>query len=140
MTDVSIELLDAKLQAAEARTEAGVARLEVLVENSISNNKQAISDFQEEHKYTRRTIIITAVTSVVAIVLGIAAFNAALFSNIVGAFDLGQRSRTAISEEINNQLHPTAAKLERTDIKLDRVANALEQINGIPYPDKDPRE
>lgn len=126
MTDVSIELLDAKLQAAEARTEARVARLEVLVENSISNTKQAISDFQEENKHTRRTIIITAVTSVVAIVLGIAAFNATLFSNIMGVFDLGQRSRTAISEDVNNQLHPIASKLEQTDIKIDRVANALE--------------
>ena len=139
MTEITIELLDAKLEAAEARTEARVVRLETLVENSITNNERAIAEFREENKHTRRTIIITAVTSVIAIVLGIAAFNATLFSNMMNSYDLGQNSRDSINTEVSNQTQPLAARLDRTEIKLDRIANAIEQLTGSQYP-KDPKK
>lgn len=47
MTYVTESLLDARLEAAEARTEARVARLEIMVENSIKTNEAAVSRIEK---------------------------------------------------------------------------------------------
>ncbi|SUA55926.1 Uncharacterised protein [Oligella ureolytica] len=47
MTYVTESLLDARLEAAEARTEARIARLEVVVDNSIKNNEAAVSRIEK---------------------------------------------------------------------------------------------
>lgn len=113
MQAISESLLNAKLEAAEARTEARIARLEGLVESSIKNNETAIAEFKEENKHTRRSIIITGITSVIAIVLGVAAFNATLLSNMMGSFEMGQSTKESIKSEVSAQTKTLNEKLDK---------------------------
>ncbi|AHG64977.1 hypothetical protein [Advenella mimigardefordensis] len=122
MTDITIDLLDAKLQAAEARTEARVARLEALVENSIKNNQKAIADFREENKHTRRITVVTGITSVITIILGVAAFNATLLSNMVGSFSMGQSTRDSVKAEISSQNKELNAKLDKLTEAISKLS------------------
>ena len=122
MTDITLDLLDAKLQAAEARTEARVARLEALVENSIKNNQTAIADFREENKHTRRITVVTGITSVITIILGVAAFNATLLSNMVGSFGMGQSTRDSVKTEISSQHKELNAKLDKLTEAINKLS------------------
>ena len=130
MSDITIELLDAKLEAAEARTEARVARLETLVENSIKNSERAIADFREESKTTRRTIVITGISSVFAIVFGVAAFNATLLSNMLDSFGMGKDARNTIKLEVATQNKEMTAKYEEMSGKYEEMSGKYEEMSG----------
>lgn len=56
--------------------------------------------------------LITAVSTVIAIVLGVAAFNATLLSNMVASFESG-KSTAAVQAELKQQAQETAALLNR---------------------------
>lgn len=135
----SIQLMDAKLEAAEARTEARVARLEAMVENSQKNNeifiaefkkeiRESIAEFKEDSKYTRRTIIVTGITAAISIIIGVAAFNAALISNMLNAYDQGQSVKDNIKAEITRQNQPLTTKVEELSIKTDEISSKLDTL------------
>ena len=130
MSDITIDLLDAKLEAAEARTEARVARLETLVENSIKNSERAIADFREESKTTRRTIVITGISSVFAIVFGVAAFNATLLSNMLDSFGMGKDARDTIKLEVATQNKEMTTKYEEMSGKYEEMSSKYEEMSG----------
>lgn len=84
--------LDAKLQAIEARLEGRVARIEDAVQRIAETTKE----IRDENRATQAKIsglkailVTTAIGSVIAIVLGVAAFNATLTSNMLSAFQAG---------------------------------------------------
>lgn len=84
--------LDAKLQAIEARLEGRVARIEDAVQRIAETTKE----IRDESRATQAKIsglkailVTTAIGSVIAIVLGVAAFNATLTSNMLSAFQAG---------------------------------------------------
>ena len=66
----------------------------------------------------KTTIIVTAVSAVLAIVLGIAAFNATVLSNMVAAFESGKNT-SAAQAEVKRQAEETAALLRRMGDELD---------------------
>lgn len=84
--------LNAKLEALEARLEGRVARIEDAVQRIAESTKE----IRDENRATqakvsglKAIIVTTAIGSVIAIVLGVAAFNATLTSNMLTAFQAG---------------------------------------------------
>ncbi|MFY3646998.1 hypothetical protein ACOTET_22870 [Achromobacter xylosoxidans] len=87
--------LNAKLEALEARLEGRVARIEDAVQRIAESTKE----IRDENRATqakvsglKAIIVTTAIGSVIAIVLGVAAFNATLTSNMLSAFLAGLQS------------------------------------------------
>jgi Pyruvate/2-oxoacid:ferredoxin oxidoreductase gamma subunit len=111
MTDaVSRYELDAKLAAIETRMDAKIDRIvesNVRIEAGISSMKN--------------TTIITAVSAVLAIVFGIAAFNAALLSNMTASFESGKTTASAIVQASEN-LKQTQDELKAIRERLDQQA------------------
>lgn len=100
--------LDAKLETIEARMDGRVAR----IEDSIQRIAADVATMHADSKSLRTTILITAVTSVIAIVFGIAAFNATLLSNMIASFESGKDTAAAITQS-SEQLKQTQAELEK---------------------------
>jgi hypothetical protein len=113
MSQMTREELNAKLEATEARMDGRVASIEGKIDaflaaqseqqkfneyrfSSLEQNVVAMrSEIKNDLKSLRSTIIVTAVTTVLAIVIGIASFNAALTSNMLGAFQAGKETTSA---------------------------------------------
>lgn len=98
------EEIDAKLAASEARMDARIARIETLIETMAQSQqeikvqlKETTATVQAENKSTRTTMVITAVSAVITIVVGIAAFNATVLSNMVASFESGKNTASALS-------------------------------------------
>jgi hypothetical protein len=84
--------LDAKLEAIEARMDGRIARIEDAVKAIAETAKEIRSENRDtvgKISSLKTTIITTAILTVAAIVLGIAAFNASLTSNTLSAFQAG---------------------------------------------------
>jgi hypothetical protein len=60
----------------------------------------------------RTTIVVTGISSVLAAVLGITAFNAALYSNMLAALSTGKEMAT-IQAEVKKQAEETAALIKK---------------------------
>ena len=107
------DYIDAKLEAAEARTEAGVVRIESMVESFVRSNDDFKQEIRKENKSTRATVIVVSVSSVIAIVIGIAAFNATLTSNMIASYSQGQTTKDNISYEVSKQNQELNDKLDK---------------------------
>lgn len=125
------DYIDAKLEAAEARTEARVVRIESMVESFVRSNddfkqeiREEVNEFKreseltrqeirKENKSTRATVIVVSVSSVIAIVIGIAAFNATLTSNMIASYSQGQTTKDNISYEVSKQNQELNDKLDK---------------------------
>ena len=115
--------LDAKLQAIEARMDGRIATLTERMDgymarmeerdkrsdDRFANFNTALADVSSDIKDAKSavgslktTIVVTAVSSVLAIVLGVAAFNATVLSNMVASFDSGRDTAKEISEAAQN--------------------------------------
>lgn len=187
MTYVTESLLDARLEAAEARTEARVARLEIMVENSIKTNeaavsriekalrvlstdtkqaidglrsdnqqsinglrsdnqqainglrsdtkqsinglrsdtKQSISELRADNKYTRTTVVVTAITSFIALLIGLGGLMVAMQSNSMSFFLQGTAFKDSISTEVSLQNQSLNSKVEAVEAKLDTLIEAI---------------
>lgn len=132
METVSRPELDAKLEAMEARADARLSRFEERINLAINAMTSEGREFKEEiktlrqdidarHSNMRSTLIITAVTVVLTIVLGIGAFNATLLSNMVASFESGKSTATALTTT-TEQLKQTQEQLKEIQISLDRQA------------------
>jgi hypothetical protein len=108
MDNVSRYELDAKLEAIEARMDSRIARIEDGIQRISADSASIIADT----KSLRSTMIITGVTTVVAIVLGVAAFNATMLSNMLASFESGKNTATAIAQS-TEQMKQTQAELEK---------------------------
>ncbi len=70
-------------------------------------------------KNLKTTFIVTAISSTIAIVLGIAAFNATVLSNMVASFESGKNTMQSINQ-VSNQLNDTAKRLDELDKRLSK--------------------
>lgn len=122
MTEITREEFNAKLETIEvkmdARVESVSAKIDAFVAiqaerdkrmeetlNQISNNHGEIKSSIGSMK---TTMIVTAISTVLAIVIGIAGFNAMLTSNMVASFQMG-RSEKAIDTQAAQKSEPAPA-------------------------------
>lgn len=138
MTDIIREEMNAKLEANEARREAQVVavdgkidalaiKLESLAQ-LLSNQslrmdrlEQSITALADTVAGLKSTVIITGITSVIAIVLGMAGFNAALLSNMTATFESGKNT-AEMQHETRRQVQETAALLKKMQDRYDKQA------------------
>jgi hypothetical protein len=138
MNDITRAEIDARLEANEARREAQTAtihgkidavviRLEGLAQ-SLGNQSQrmdrlehSISAMADTVAGLKSTVIITGITSVIAIVLGMAGFNAALLSNMTATFESGKNT-AEMQHETRRQVQETATLLKKMQERYDKQA------------------
>lgn len=106
-TSMNTELLDAKLQVIETRMDARIQRIEDKMDAFVEANKET----QASVKGLKLTLIVTAISTVLAIVLGVAAFNSTVLSNMVAAFESGKNT-SAAQVQVQQQLRDTQALLD----------------------------
>lgn len=114
------EELTARLELVEAKGDARLSRFEERMDQAIGEMRRDTGRFEasiESFKSTtdanihglkasmeagnasvKTTMITSAVGAVLAIVLGVAAFNATVLSNMVASFESGQSTATAVGE------------------------------------------
>ncbi|NNA42456.1 MULTISPECIES: hypothetical protein [Pseudomonas] len=126
MNDISREEFNAKLETIEvkmdARVEAVSAKIDAFVAVQAERDKRMeatlnqISSNHGEIKSSigsmKTTMIVTAVSTVLAIVIGIAGFNAMLTSNMVASFQMG-RSEKSLESTPARALEPTPAPAQQ---------------------------
>lgn len=123
MTDaISRHELDAKIDAIEARADARLSRFEERIDQAISAMKQDRQDlksditdlkkgYESSASSLRTTMIVTGLSTAVAIVLGVGAFNATVLSNMVASFESGKNTSVAITQA-SEQLKQTQEQLK----------------------------
>lgn len=95
MTPATKDLLDARLETIEVRIDARMGRIEELIGDTRREIDLMRQESKADNKSTRATMIVTGISSVFAIVLGIAAFNATVLSNMVASFESGKNTASA---------------------------------------------
>ena len=110
MNSPTREEIDAKLQLIETRMDGRVASIERSVADAIESARETRGDI----KSLKWTIIGTAI----ATVLGIAAFNATVLSNMVASFESGKNTATA-QAEVKKQSEETAALIKKMQEDLE---------------------
>lgn len=110
MPDVTRYELDAKLEAIEARMDGRVASIESKIDGFLAVQAERdkasdqrfqrietdLTDIKGDFKSLKGTIVVTATTVVLTIVIGVAGFNAMLTSNMLSAFQAGLNQQPAI--------------------------------------------
>ena len=104
MNTVTNELLDAKLETIETRMDCRVASIERLVADSIA----ATNETRQDIKNLKMSMVVTGI----AVVLGIAALNATVLSNMLAAFESGKNTASA-QAEVKQQAEQTAALIKK---------------------------
>ncbi|MGR2678694.1 hypothetical protein [Chromobacterium haemolyticum] len=113
------EELDAKLELIETRLDSKVQRIEDKMDGFLAASKET----QDSIKSLKTTIIVTALSTVLAIVLGVAAFNSTVLSNMVASFESGKNTAQAI-DKAQTELQKREARLDEIDKKLDKLIAA----------------
>ena len=103
MNTVTNELLDAKLETIETRMDCRVASIERLM-----------LETRQDIKNLKMSMVVTGI----AVVLGIAAFNATVLSNMVAAFESGKNTAAA-QAEVKRQAEQTEVLLRKMQEELD---------------------
>ena len=103
MNTVTNELLDAKLETIETRMDCRVASIERLM-----------LETRQDIKNLKMSMVVTGI----AVVLGIAAFNATVLSNMVAAFESGKNTAAA-QAEVKRQAEQTEVLLRKMQAELD---------------------
>lgn len=112
MNDITREEFNAKLETIEAKMDARVESVSSKIEGFLSaqaeRDKRLDSvlaqigkdngDTKTSISSMKNTLIVTAVSTVLAIVLGVAGFNTALTSNMLSAFQLGKSTPVSTPE------------------------------------------
>lgn len=138
MSTVTRDEFNAKIEAIEARMDARVEStntrfdhfMKVQVERDrrfyegqALRDKQVgamiddLADLRVEMRTSfcslRTTVLVTAVTATIAIVLGVASFNASLTANMLAAFQLGKTIQPAVIAPIMNNPPSASASSEQ---------------------------
>jgi protein-disulfide isomerase-like protein with CxxC motif len=78
-----------------------------------ANTEAILAEFRREGRNTRVLVVTTAIASV----LGFAAFNATVLSNMVASFESGKSTASAIAA--------LTARMDRQEVKLDELIASL---------------
>jgi len=93
MADMTREEVDAKIAAGEARTDSKfasvIAKLDALLAR-MDKFEVEMRELRTQMANLKITVILTGVSSVLAVVFGMAGFNAALVSDIAASFESGK--------------------------------------------------
>jgi len=127
MADMTREEVDAKIVANEARSDAQVAAILGKIDALIAR----MDAFEQEMRETTRgiidqmnslkkTIIITGITSVLAIIFGVASFNATLLNNMNAMYDSGMASGVWRSK-MEQETAETRLILQKINQRLDAI-------------------
>lgn len=114
MNDITREEFNAKLETIEAKMDARVESVSAKIEGFLAAQAErdkrldgVLAQIGKDNGETKAgissmktTLIVAAVSTVIAIVLGVAGFNTALTSNMLSAFQLGKSESTATVEKI----------------------------------------
>lgn len=124
------EEMAARLELVEARSDARLSRFEERIDQSIGEMRRDRAEIKEdvrslvsEFKATKLQLILAMVGTGVAVVLGIAAFNATVLSNMVAAFESGKSSATAITQA-TEQIKVTQQQLQGLQESLTRKSDS----------------
>lgn len=98
MTDITREELSARLELVESKADARLSRFEERIDQAIGEMRRDRTEIKAAIGNLKTTTIVTAISAVLAIVLGIAAFNATVLSNMVASFESGKTTTTAIGD------------------------------------------
>lgn len=111
---ITKDLLDARLETIEVRMDARMTRIEEL----IGDTRHEIGLMRQESKSIRTTMIVTGISSVLAIVLGVGAFNATVLSNMVASFESGKNTATMHTtlNEATKALEAATAKAQAASV------------------------
>ncbi len=128
MNSVSREEVDAKIAVVDAKTEGHVAAIRASIDGLVARMDERDKRYDERDKRLdermgrierlyeqtqaaigdlKKTTIVTGISAVIAIVLGVGAINAALLSNMIAAFQAGS-SIGATQAELRRQVEETA--------------------------------
>lgn len=131
MTDLTREEVDAKLETIEARMDGRLAAIQASIDgfmgrleeralrtdDRFARIEESQRDTQASLGNLKTTIIVTALSTVLAIVIGVAAFNATVLSNMVASFESGKNT-AASQAEVKKQAEETAALLKQVQQQL----------------------
>jgi hypothetical protein len=134
MTDLNQQLVDAKLEAVEARMDGRVAAIQATIDGFVGRMEERTlrtderfarieegqRDTQASLGSLKNTIIVTAIGTVLTIVLGVAAFNATVLSNMVASFESG-KSTASTQADVKKQAEETAALLKQVQQDLEET-------------------
>lgn len=129
MDTVSRYELDAKLEAIEARMEGRVARIEEAMSEIRNDLKAVLADNKETRgaiSSLKTTTVVTGISVALAIVFGIAAFNATLLSNMIASFESGKGTAAAITQA-TEQLKQTQEQLKAVEQRIVQSRSAAQQ-------------
>lgn len=119
MADMNSEEVDAKIGASEARTDSKfatvIARLDALTTE--------MREMRVEMSNIKISIILTVIASTLAIIFGVAGFNASLLNNMLASFDSG-KERGQWQSEMRRQA-------VETDLVVARVRKQLEANEAL---------
>lgn len=121
---------DARAAAFQATVDAFIA---VMNERTIRDNERferleaAIAEMREQIRSLRVTIIVTALSSTIAIVLGVGTLNAAMFSNMIAAFESGKEI-AATQARLQHQSEDTATAQAELRRQSKETAATLAEI------------
>ena len=106
-----VKLMDERDKVAIERHKASEARMDRM-EAMIAEMRASIASL-------RITIVVTGISSVLAAVLGISAFNAALYSNMLAALSAGKEMAT-IQAEVRKQTEETAVLIRKMQTEQEK--------------------
>jgi high-affinity nickel permease len=124
MSDISRAEIDARLEANEARRDAMfnliMGKLDMLIERLDAQIKR-IDKLEQAMTSLKTTVIITGISSSLAIIFGVAGFNAMLLSNMTATFESGKDTAT-MQHETRRILLESDALIKKMQERLDKQA------------------
>lgn len=137
MADMTREEVDAKIAAGEARTDSKfasvIAKLDALLAR-MDKFEVEMRELRTQMANLKITVILTGVSSVLAVVFGMAGFNAALVSDIAASFEsgkaTGQWQNEIRKQSIETELALTRIRkqLDTIDVRQAQMSSGLEKI------------
>ncbi len=85
--------IDAKLETIEVKMDSRMTR----IEDALRGISQSQAEVLSSNKATRTTIVVTGISTVLAVVLGVGAFNATVLSNMVSSFESGKNTASMLA-------------------------------------------
>jgi len=124
MNDITRAEIDARFEANEARRDAMynmiMSKLDMLIERLDAQIKR-IDRLEEAMTSLKTTVIITGISSSLAIIFGVAGFNAMLLSNMTATFESGKETAT-MQYETRRILLESDALIKKMQERLDKQA------------------
>lgn len=139
MNAVAREEFEAKLQAIEARMDARVASIDGKFEAMlarIQSMNETLVETKAAFNSVKTTVVVTGVSAVLAVLFGIASFNASLLNNMISSFDSGRETASAITAA-TVELQNTQEKLKDIERSLGTPGRTLQEFaNPQPPPER----